>query len=167
MLVQALPLGADSCRGITLADRAGMLVSPRQARITGADFQREPACAGPFRLTRRVAQDRMELERFSDYWDRAAIHAERVTYRPVTDGTVRLANLRAGALDVIERISPSDVAEARRDRRVRLVEAPSLASFYIAINVPDNILYIIFSVVYQRIFICYVLIPIWRCQVIN
>ncbi len=121
-----------------LADRAGMLVSPRQARITGADFQREPACAGPFRLTRRVAQDRMELERFAGYWDRAAIHAERVTYRPVTDGTVRLANLRAGALDVIERISPSDVAEMRRDRRVRLVEAPSLASFYIAINVGNG-----------------------------
>ena len=47
-----------------LTDRAGMLVSPRQAQVTGADFQREPGCAGPFRLTRRVAQDRIELERF-------------------------------------------------------------------------------------------------------
>lgn len=118
-----------------LTDRAGMLVSPRQAQVTGAEFQREPACAGPFRLTRRVAQDRMELERFADYWDRGSIHVERVTYRPVVDATVRLANLRAGSLDIIERISPSDVAELRRDRRVRMVEAPSLASFYIAINV--------------------------------
>ena len=121
-----------------LTDRAGMLVSPRQAPVTGADFQREPACAGPFRLTRRVAQDRMELERFEGYWDRAAIHAERVTYRPIVDATVRLANLRAGSLDIMERVSPSDVAELRRDRRVRLVEAPSLASFYIAINVGNG-----------------------------
>lgn len=121
-----------------LTDRAGMLVSPRQAQVTGADFQREPACAGPFRLTRRVAQDRMELERFADYWDRAAIHAERVTYRPIVDATVRLANLRAGSLDIAERISPSDVGELRSDRRVRLVEAPSLASFYIAINVGNG-----------------------------
>lgn len=118
-----------------LADRAGMLVSPRQARVTGADFQREPACAGPFRLTRRVAQDVMELERFEGYWDRANIHVARITYRPIPDATVRLANLRAGALDIIERISPSDVPEVRRDQRVRLVQAPSLASFYIAINV--------------------------------
>lgn len=118
-----------------LADRAGMLVSPRQARVTGADFQREPACAGPFRLIRRVAQDRIELERFDGYWDRGAIHVERITYRPIPDATVRLANLRAGALDVIERVSPSDVAELRRDQRVRVVQAPSLASFYIAINV--------------------------------
>jgi len=121
-----------------LTDRAGMLVSPRQAQVTGADFQREPGCAGPFRLTRRVAQDRIELERFADYWDRGAILAERVTYRPVVDATVRLANLRAGSLDIIERISPSDVAELRRDRRVRMVEAPSLASFYIAINVANG-----------------------------
>ena len=118
-----------------LTDRAGMLVSPRQAQVTGAEFQREPACAGPFRLTRRIAQDRIELERFNGYWNRAAIHADRVTYRPITDATIRMANLRAGALDVVERISPSDVADIRGDRRTRLVEAPSLASFYIAINV--------------------------------
>ena len=118
-----------------LTDRAGMLVSPRQAQVLGADFQREPACAGPFRLTRRVAQDRIELERFNEYWNVSAIHAQRVTYRPITDATIRMANLRAGALDVVERISPSDVADIRGDRRTRLVEAPSLASFYIAINV--------------------------------
>lgn len=121
-----------------LADRAGMLVSPRQANVTGADFQREPACAGPFRLTRRVAQDRMELERFDGYWDPGSIHVARIVYRPVTDATVRLANLRAGALDIIERISPSDVAEVRRDPRVRLVQGPSLATFYIAINVANG-----------------------------
>ena len=118
-----------------LTDRAGMLVSPRQAQVTGSEFQREPACAGPFRLTRRVAQDRIELERFNEYWNASAIHAQRVTYRPITDATIRMANLRAGALDVVERISPSDVADIRGDRRTRLVEAPSLASFYIAINV--------------------------------
>ncbi len=121
-----------------LADRAGMLVSPRQARVTGADFQREPACAGPFRLVRRIAQDRMELERFEGYWDRANIHFERVTYRPITDATVRLANLRAGALDIIERVSPSDVGDFRRDQRVRLHQGPSLATFYIAINVGNG-----------------------------
>jgi peptide/nickel transport system substrate-binding protein len=121
-----------------LADRAGMLVSPRQERVTGADFQREPACAGPFRLTRRVAQDRIELERFPGYWDAANIHVERVVYRPIVDGTVRAANLRAGALDLIERISPSDVDELRRDRRVRVVTGPSLAAFYISVNVGNG-----------------------------
>ncbi|MBU8540610.1 ABC transporter substrate-binding protein [Falsiroseomonas tokyonensis] len=118
-----------------LSDRAGMLVSPRQADVLGADFQKEPACAGPYRLTRRVPQDRIELERFPGYWNAGALHFDRVVYRPIPDTTVRAANLRSGTLDVIERVNPSDVGTLRQDRRVRLLEGPSLASVYIAINV--------------------------------
>lgn len=113
-----------------LSDRAGMLVSPR----TPPESQAAPACAGPFRLTRRVAQDRIELDRFDAYWDRAAIHFERVIYRPIPDTTVRAANLRSGTLEVIERVNTSDIDTIRRDARVRLLEGPSLASVYIAIN---------------------------------
>ena len=113
-----------------LSDRAGMLVSPR----TPPESQPAPACAGPFRLTRRVAQDRIELERFEPYWNRAAIDFERVVYRPIPDTTVRAANLRAGTLEVIERVNTSDIDTLRADRRVRLLSGPSLASVYIAIN---------------------------------
>ncbi|NKE48090.1 ABC transporter substrate-binding protein [Roseomonas frigidaquae] len=118
-----------------LSDRAGMLVSPRQANVLGADFQKDPACAGPYRLTRRVPQDRIELERFPGYWNANALHFDRVVYRPIPDTTVRAANLRSGTLDVIERVNPSDVTTLRRDARVKLLEGPSLASVYIAINV--------------------------------
>lgn len=118
-----------------LSDRAGMLVSPRQAEVLGADFQREPACAGPYRLTRRVPQDRIELERFPGYWNAGALHFDRVVYRPIPDTTVRAANLRSGTLDVIERVNPSDVTTLRRDARVKLLEGPSLASVYLAVNV--------------------------------
>ena len=118
-----------------LSDRAGMIVSPRQAAVTGAEFARAPACAGPFKLVRRVAQDRIELERFPGYWDAGRIHADRVVYRPIPDTTVRAANLRSGQLDLIERVLPSDLGELRGDRRVRVFEVPSLASVYVAVNV--------------------------------
>jgi peptide/nickel transport system substrate-binding protein len=121
-----------------LSDRAGMMVSPRAAGRVNEEFAREPACAGPFRLTRRVAQDRIELERFPGYWDAANIHVDRVTYRPIPDTTVRAANLRAGSLEVIERVLPSDVGTLRGDRRVRVTEAPSLASVYIAVNIANG-----------------------------
>ena len=117
-----------------LSDRAGMLVSPR----TPLESQPAPACAGPFRLTRRVAQDRIELERFSEYWDPTAIHFDRVVYRPIPDTTVRAANLRAGALELIERVSTSDLDTLAGDRRVRVVEGPSLAVHYIAINIANG-----------------------------
>ena len=90
-----------------LTDRAGMMVSPKAVKEGGDKFVNKPICAGPFRFADRVAQDRIVLDRFADYWDKERIHVERITYRPIPDSTVRLANLRAGALDIIERVQPT------------------------------------------------------------
>src|SRR5690349_21938441 len=78
-----------------LTDRAGMMVSPKAAQAAGEKFGAHPVCSGPFRFVERVAQDRIVLERFANYWDKAAIHFERIVYLPIVDATVRLANLRS------------------------------------------------------------------------
>jgi len=77
-----------------LTDRAGMIMSPKAAEAAGKEFGNRPVCAGPFRFIERVAQDRIVVERFPEYWDAARIHVNRVTYLPITDNTVRLANLQ-------------------------------------------------------------------------
>jgi len=104
----------------TLSDRAGMMVSPKAAKELGDKFATKPACSGPFRLVERVAQDRIVLERFDGYWNRPQIHLQRIEFRPFTDASVRLANLRAGQLDMLERLAATDIAEVRRDNRLRL-----------------------------------------------
>src|SRR5436190_9981798 len=86
-----------------LADRAGMMVSPKAAQAEGANFGAKPVCSGPFKFVERVAQDRIVLERHPAYWNKAEIHFDRITYTPIPDATVRLANLRSGQLDLIER----------------------------------------------------------------
>ena len=43
------------------------------------------------------------LEKFPDYWNAANVHVDRVVFRPVIESTVRLANLKAGSLEMIER----------------------------------------------------------------
>ena len=117
-----------------LSDRAGMIMSPTALARLGERIRDEPVCSGPFRLTRRIPQDRIELERFAGHWNAANIHAERLVFLPIPDGTVRLLNLRAGQLDIIERLSPSDVGEVRRDRRLQLAEATAIAYQTISIN---------------------------------
>ena len=94
-----------------LTDRAGMMISPKAAETAGKDFGLHPVCAGPFRFSQRVAQDRIVLERFPGYWDAGRIHYDRVTYKVIPDSTIRLTNLKAGALDIAE------VAPARRGLR--------------------------------------------------
>jgi len=61
-----------------------------------------------------------------------------VVYRPITDSTVMAANLRAGTLDLAERVAATDLPELRADRRVRLAAAPSLNSVYIAVNLANG-----------------------------
>ena len=103
-----------------LADRAGMMVSPKAAQEAGDKFGVKPVCSGPFRFVERVAQDRIVLERFPNYWNKADIHLDKIVYLPIVDSTVRLANLKAGQLDLIERVAPSDVPGLKTDSRFRI-----------------------------------------------
>jgi peptide/nickel transport system substrate-binding protein len=118
-----------------LADRAGMIVSPKAAAAEGDKFGAHPVCAGPFKFVERVAQDRIVLERFKDYWDKGSIHFDRIVYTPITDSTVRLANLRSGQLDFIERLASSDVAQVKSDSRLRLSKITEIGYQGITINV--------------------------------
>src|SRR5690348_7392493 len=102
-----------------LADRAGMMVSPKAAQAAGANFATHPVCSGPFKFVERVAQDRIVLERYPNYWDKANVHVDKVVYTPIVDATVRLANLRSGQFDIIERMAPSDVEKLAREKNFK------------------------------------------------
>jgi peptide/nickel transport system substrate-binding protein len=117
-----------------LTDRAGMMVSPKAARELGDRFGTRPVCAGPFKFVERVAQGKIVGERFADYWDKANIHVDRVEFVPITDSTARLASLRSGDLQMIERVSPSDLAQIRSDSRLKVVGVPELGYQMIPLN---------------------------------
>jgi len=117
-----------------LADRSGMMVSPKAARELGEKLATHPVCAGPYRLVEWVAQDRIVFDKFEQYWNKGAIGIDRVVYLPLPDDTVRLANLRSGGLQIIERVAPTDVPAVRSDARVRLSAAPSIGYRLLSIN---------------------------------
>jgi peptide/nickel transport system substrate-binding protein len=118
-----------------LTDRAGMMVSPKAAEAAGEKFGARPVCSGPFRFVERIAQDRIVLERFSNYWNKGEIHFDRIVYQPIVDATVRLANLRSGQLDFIERVAPSDIPNIRGDSRFRVAKIVEIGYQGITINV--------------------------------
>jgi peptide/nickel transport system substrate-binding protein len=103
-----------------LTDRAGMMVSPKAAKAAGDKFSTNPVCSGPFKFVERVAQDRIVLERFPNYWNKGQIHFDKVIYLPIVDSTVRLANLKSGQLDFIERAAPSDIPAISKDKRFKV-----------------------------------------------
>jgi peptide/nickel transport system substrate-binding protein len=117
-----------------LADRAGMMVSPKAAKAGGANFGTAPVCSGPFKFVERVAQDRMVFEKYANYWNKDAIHFNRIVYTPIPDATVRLANLRSGQLDFIERAASSDIAKIAADPKLKVSKITEIGYQGITIN---------------------------------
>jgi peptide/nickel transport system substrate-binding protein len=118
-----------------LADRAGMMVSPKAAQAEGDKFGAKPVCSGPFRFVERVAQDRIVLERYPNYWNKGEIHFDRIVYLPIVDSTVRLANLKSGQLDFIERVGTSDIPALKTDSRFKVSRITEIGYQGITINV--------------------------------
>jgi peptide/nickel transport system substrate-binding protein len=118
-----------------LADRAGMMVSPKAAQAEGANFAAKPVCSGPFRFVERVAQDRIVLERYPQYWNKDAVHFDKIVYTPVPDATVRLANLRSGQFDFIERVAPSDMEGLKKDAKLKVARITEIGYQGITNNV--------------------------------
>jgi peptide/nickel transport system substrate-binding protein len=118
-----------------LADRAGMMVSPKAAQAEGEKFGAKPVCSGPFRFVERVAQDRIVLERYPNYWNKGEIHLDRIIYLPIPDSTVRLANLKSGQLDFIERVLPSDIPSLKTDSRFKIARITEIGYQGITVNV--------------------------------
>lgn len=121
-----------------LTDRSGMMVSPKAAAAAGDKFGLNPVCAGPYKFVERVQQDRIVVEKFADYWDKDKVMIDRITYLPITDSTVRLANLKSGQLDLIERALATDIKEIRSDNRLRLATALELGYQGMTLNVGNG-----------------------------
>jgi peptide/nickel transport system substrate-binding protein len=121
-----------------LTDRAGMMVSPKAAKEEGDRFGLHPVCAGPYKFVERVQQDRIVFEKFADYWNKDNVFIDRVVFLPIVDSTVRLANLKSGGLDLIERVLATDIKDVRADPRLKLSTAIELGYQGITLNVGND-----------------------------
>jgi len=121
-----------------LTDRAGMMVAPKAAKEAGDKFGLHPVCAGPYKFVERVQQDRMVFEKFADYWNKDNVFVDKLVYLPIIDSTVRLANLKSGSLDLIERVLATDIKDVRADPNLVLSTAPDIGYYGLTININND-----------------------------
>jgi peptide/nickel transport system substrate-binding protein len=121
-----------------LTDRSGMMVSPKAAKEQGDKFGQHPVCAGPYKFVERVQQDRIVFEKFADYWNKDNVHIDRIVYLPLVDATVRLANLKSGGLDLIERLLATDIQAVQADPKLKLATAIELGYQGVTLNIGND-----------------------------
>jgi peptide/nickel transport system substrate-binding protein len=121
-----------------LADRAGMPVSPAQARKLDEKFGTAPVCVGPWQFVERVPQDRIVLEKSTHYFEPGQAKFDRLVFRIIVDDNVRLANLRSGDVDFMHIVTPTNAAALRKEGRFEVASVTGLAYSGITINLRNK-----------------------------
>ena len=92
-----------------------LIASPTQWDKVGKDwgaFAKAPSGTGPFKITKVVPAQFVEMERNEAYWDKTRIpKLQKLVLRPMAEATTRLAALRSGQVDWIE-VPPPDAIES-------------------------------------------------------
>jgi peptide/nickel transport system substrate-binding protein len=120
-----------------LADRAGMILSPK-ALDSGGTFAQNPVCVGPFMFKDRVAGDHITVVKSPYYYNKAKVHLASIVYKIMTDPSSRTQALRAGDIQVEDRIQSTDVPTLQKDSSVSVPKAVTIGYQGLTINIGNK-----------------------------
>jgi len=120
-----------------LADRAGMILSPK-ALASGGNFAQNPVCVGPFMFKDRVAADHITVVKSPYYYDKAKVHLNSIVYKIMTDPSSRTQALRAGDIQVEDRIQSTDVPTLQKDKSVNVLKSVTIGYQGLTYNIGNK-----------------------------
>jgi peptide/nickel transport system substrate-binding protein len=95
-----------------------LMVSPAQYEAVGkswAEFGKKPSGTGPFKITRVLPGQYIEMVRNDNYWDKERIpKLEKLVVSPMSEATTRIAALRSGQVDWIEVPAPDSIPSLKQ-----------------------------------------------------
>jgi ABC-type transport system substrate-binding protein len=93
---------------------ASVTDAAERAKQAWAAFAADPSGSGPFRVTRFVTRERLELAKNATYWDeKRRPKVDRVVLLPLPEANARTAALLGGQVDWIEAPSPDAIAQIK------------------------------------------------------
>ena len=77
---------------------------PASAMQNSEEFFRKPVGTGPFKFVNWARGDRIVFEANREYWQPGVPKVEKATIRFIPEGSTRLAGLKAGEIDIVDRL---------------------------------------------------------------
>lgn len=118
-----------------LADRAGMILSPKALQKLGDNFATAPVCVGPFKFAKRVPQNSIDVVKDPNFYDAAKVHLDAISWHILSDASIRAANLRSGDAQVADSISTQDYGALRGDASLSVLQSQSLGYQGLTFNI--------------------------------
>lgn len=100
-----------------------------------AEAKSTPVGTGPFRFSRWVRGDRVEMVKNEDYWNQELPHLDQVTFKFIGDPSAQVAALKAGDIDVIGYIAAPESAMAlEQDERFKVFAGSTTGEVIMSTN---------------------------------
>lgn len=107
-----------------------VIVAPESADTNAAN----PVGTGPFKFSQWAKGDRVELQRYGDYWGEAA-QLEQVTFKFISDPTAAFAAMMAGDLDAFPAFpAPENLTQFEADPRFKVIIGSTEGETILAMN---------------------------------
>jgi peptide/nickel transport system substrate-binding protein len=119
-------------------DVTGCIGSPTAMQKWGKDYALHPVGAGPFKLVEYAKDSRTVLERNPDYWDSGKPHLDQVVLRPIPTDSTRLAELRAGGVQIAEALPLQNIRQLRDSKEIVVSEKVGFRWEYFGFNCRDE-----------------------------
>jgi peptide/nickel transport system substrate-binding protein len=118
-----------------LATGAVLPILPRSYReeVGPEGFNDHPVGTGPYSFVEAVRGERIVVDAFADYWG-GMPSPDRIVLRPIPDPTTRVAELRAGGVDIIQAPPLPLLADIQNDPNTELVELVGARTIQYRIN---------------------------------
>ncbi|HWI64332.1 MAG TPA: glutathione ABC transporter substrate-binding protein [Symbiobacteriaceae bacterium] len=119
------------------AHPAGKVIAPSGVDKGKDELARTPKYGtGPFIFKEWVANDHITVTKNPNYWNKdGAAKVESITFRAIAESATRVNGLKAGDIDFVLPVPAVDAQVLKNDANVKIISAPSIYAFYMAMNV--------------------------------
>jgi peptide/nickel transport system substrate-binding protein len=121
-----------------LTTAATAIMSPAQLTKLGTNFGTNPICVGPFMYDNRVAGDSITVIKSPYYYDKYAVHLDKIVFRVAKDPAAAVAALEAGDLQALDSVSTTQLQSVAQTPSLRILRENTFGYQSIVFNIGNK-----------------------------
>jgi peptide/nickel transport system substrate-binding protein len=114
------------------------IMSPTQLQKLGTNFGSDPVCVGPFMYDSQVPGVSVTVIKSPYYYDKYAVHLDKIVFLNVPDTATAAADLEAGDVQLVDSLGPGDIAAVQGTKGLGVIEHDTIGYESVTINIGNK-----------------------------